>query len=147
MLSAARLRRAASTAYYALFHKVLRAGAKRFMGEGKEASPGYALLYRSFNHGRIKAVCESLNAATLNANLKRQLGRSAVSQDMRDFAYAFVALQEARHSADYDPVAVFLPSDVVALVGAADYAMAAFDRVAPNEQADVLALMPVNARG
>lgn len=144
--SEAQLRRAVSTAYYALFHRILAAGAERFMGAGLERSAGYALLYRSFNHGRMKAVCESLSAATLTGTLRRQLGRTAVGQDTRDFADAFAALQEARHLADYDPRAVFWPSDAVELVQAADYAMAAFDRVASDERADILALMLVNAR-
>ena len=70
-----------------------------------------------------------------------------VSQDLRDFAGAFSALQEARHLADYDPNAVFDPTDVFDLVNAAELAMIAFDRVEPAEQTDVLALMMVKTRG
>lgn len=145
--SEAQLRRAVSTAYYALFHTVLRAGAERFMGDGKRRSAGYSLLYRSFNHGRIKAVCESLDVKTLNKTLQQQLGRTAVSQEMRNFANAFSALQEARHLADYDPSAKFVFSDSADLVGAANVAMMAFEQVMPDERTDVLALMLVNPRG
>ena len=145
--SEAQLRRAVSTAYYALFHKVLRAGAERFMGPDKQQSAGYNLLYRGFNHGRMKSVCEALNVATLSKALQRQLGRTAVSQEMRDFVSAFSLLQEARHLADYDPSAGFVLSDSAALVEAADAAMTAFDQVMPDERADVLALLLVNVRG
>ncbi len=94
----------------------------------------------------MKAVCEALDVPGLKESLKRQLGRNAVSQNMRDFAKAFKVLQEARHLADYDPEAVLLPSDVRTLIGTASAAMEAFDRTTADEQADVLALMLVRAR-
>ena len=144
--SDAHLRRAVSTAYYAVFHNVLRAAAKRFMGADQEATAGYAILYRGFDHRRMKEICEALQPSTIKAKYAYHLRRTAVSQDMRDFAGAFPALQDARHHADYDPAAVFLPSDVSSLIDAAEVAMDAFDRTAPDEQADVLALMLVGAR-
>ncbi len=55
-------------------------------------------------------------------------------------------LQESRHQADYDPTIEFLPSDVASLADAADKAMAAFDRVEPDELTDVLALMMVRTQ-
>ena len=139
--SEAQLRRAASTAYYALFHKASRAAAERFMGPGRGSSAGYALLYRGLNHGRMRDVCKALDVPRLKDPWKRQLGK-----DARGFAADFVALQEARHSADYDPKAEFSPSGVSALIEAADNGLAAFDRIAPDERADMLALMLVGAR-
>jgi hypothetical protein len=144
--SDAQLRRAVSSAYYALFHKVLRAGAQRFMGPGTEARPGFNLIYRGFTHSRLKDVCKRLDAAPLAPRMQDQLGRRAVGQDMRDFASGFVALQELRELADYDSQAVFRQSDAIGSVEAAGLALQAFDRTAPEEQADVLALMLVNSR-
>jgi hypothetical protein len=94
----------------------------------------------------MKTACEALQVSTLNKKYKRCLGRTAMSQDMRDFAGAFPALQEGRHLADYDPAAQFPPSDVVSLIDAAEVAMDAFARTAPDERADVLALMMAGAR-
>lgn len=145
--SEARLRRAASTAYYALFHGIARAAADRFVGRESERSTAYALMYRGLNHGRMRDVCKALDASRLTESWKRQLGRDAVGQDARDFAADFVALQEARHAADYDPRSVFSPPGVSNLIEAADHGLAAFDRIAPEEQADILALMLVSARG
>ena len=145
--SDAQLRRAVSTAYYAVFHKLLRTAARRFMGEDQEESAGYALLYRSFDHQHMKVVCESLNVSMLKAKLQRQLGRKTVSTDMRVLASNFAMLQERRHLADYDPCAAFLPSAVASIVYAAEEAIKAFDRVAPDEQTDVLALMMVKTKG
>jgi hypothetical protein len=144
--SDAQLRRAVSTAYYALFHHILRAAALRFMGPGQEATAGYAILYRGFDHRRMKEICEGLQPSTMKGKYAYHLRRTAVSQNMRDFAGTFPELQDARHHADYDPVAVFLPSDVASLVDETEVAMDAFDRTAPDEQADVLALMLVGAR-
>jgi len=69
--SEAQLRRAVSTAYYALFHKVLQAAAGRFMGLNKETSAGYSLIYRGFDHRNMRTVCEALDVSTLKDSLKR----------------------------------------------------------------------------
>jgi len=140
------LRRAVSTAYYAVFHKILHAAALRFMGPGQEKAAGYAILYRSFDHRHMKMVCEALQVSTLKDKFKYHLRRNNVSQEMRNFAGIFPDLQDARHLADYDPAVEFLPSDVSSLIDAAELAMAAFDRATPEEQADVLALMMVRTR-
>lgn len=144
--SDAQLRRAVSTAYYAVFHLLVQEGAERFMGPGSQSAAGYGVLYRSFNHGRIKSVCEALNVTRLSKTLQQQLGRTAVSPDARSFADAFPALQEARHLADYDPSALFVLSNASDLIDAAEAAMATFGRITPGEKADILALMLANPR-
>ncbi len=116
------------------------------MGVGQEHTAGYALLYRGFEHQRMKSVCQALLASELSVKYRYCLRRAAVSQDMRDFASTFPALQEARHLADYDPAAEFVAFDVAALVDAAELAMNAFRRADAEEQADVLALLLVGAR-
>ena len=136
-----------STAYYALFHKVLQTAADRFMDMDKRHSAGYGILYRGFNHGRMKAVCEALNVTALSRSLQQQLGRTAVSEAMRDFASSFITLQTARHRADYDPSVSFSLVNSASLVEAAGLAMSAFDHVLPDEKADVLALMLAAPRG
>lgn len=75
-LSNAQMRRAVSTAYYALFHKVLRAAAERFMGPGQENASEFSLLYRSFDHHQMRNTCESLRVSTLKESRKRHLGRT-----------------------------------------------------------------------
>ena len=142
----AHLRRAVSSAYYALFHTVLRAAAERFMGQVPQA-PGYSLLYRSFDHQHMSRMCEELQRSTLRTKYRAALHCNAVSKDMQEFADAFPRLQSARHDADYDPVASFLPTDVAAAIVAAEFAIDAFNRAPPAEQADVFALLMVGARG
>jgi uncharacterized protein (UPF0332 family) len=142
----AQLRRAVSTAYYAVFHKILRTAADRFAGPDREQSGAYVMLYRSFDHGHMKRICEDLQVSTLRDKIKAQLRRDSVSQDTRDFAGNFPALQEARHLADYDPTIQFLPSDVASWIDVAEVAIEAFDRIASDEQADVLALLMVRSK-
>ena len=144
--SQAQLRRAVSTAYYALFHKILRTTADLFIGKDQEHSGAYAILYRSFDHGHMKRTCEDLQVSTLKDRTKGLLRRSLVSEDTRDFAGSFPALQEVRHLGDYDPTARFRPSDVASLIDSAEVAIEAFDRITPDERADILALLMVRSR-
>ncbi len=144
--SEAQLRRAVSTAYYAVFHQVLRAEAARFMGPGMEQTSGYRLIYRGFNHGRVRTICRALNVAKLSPAIQKQLGRGTVSLDMRTFSEYFGGLQDVRELAAYDPIALFSPSDAFDTVLLAETALATFDRVADDERANVLALMLLNPR-
>jgi hypothetical protein len=145
-LTDARLRRAVSSAYYAVFHTILRAAARRFMGGDGESAAGYGILYRSFDHRHMATVCDALQAPTLKDRYRRNLRKPSVGKDTRDFATIFPSLQAARHQADYDPMAAFAASDVASLIEIAEIAIAAFNRVAADEQADVLALLMVRIR-
>jgi hypothetical protein len=81
----------------------------------------------------MRIICEALAVSKLKDTLKRQLGRDAVSPDMRNFAYAFPVLQDVRHLADYDPTALFQQSDVASLIDATEVAMADFDRATDGQ--------------
>ncbi len=78
--------------------------------------------------------------------MKLDLGRAAISSDMRNFASIFPTLQDNRHAADYDPNVTFQSHRVIALIDLAEAAIAAFDRADPAEQADILALMMIRSR-
>lgn len=144
--SQGQLRRAVSTAYYAVFHTVLRSAARRFVGTTQSNADAYTMLYRSFDHGHMRKVCEDLRVSTLKERVRLQLRRTAVSQDVRDFADILPVLQDQRHIADCDPTASFLPSDAASLIGTAKTAIEAFSRVPAAEQADVLAMIMVRVR-
>lgn len=143
----AHVRRSISTAYYAVFHHVLSAGATRFLRDGKPDGAAFSILYRGFSHGRMRTVCQSLSQTRLGQTFARQFQRSAVSDDMRGFANSFLILQDVRHLADYDPLAEFSSIDARAFIDDAEAAIAAFDRAEPDEQDDVLALMLISTRG
>ena len=94
------LRRAVSTAYYAVFHALCGKMAETFV-------PAYiwksqVLFYRSLDHGRAKERCKKLGQNPLASNERAFFGFEAFSNELREFAN-FVLLQELRHRCDYDP--------------------------------------------
>lgn len=107
------LRRATSTAYYALFHQILRHGAFAFLPGGVENE--IADVSRWFTHAGIKDACTVVLQADSGKPLPqikkdsrtsvmalRSAGGGRVSPQLVTIADSFISLQEARHSADYD---------------------------------------------
>ena len=142
----ARLRRATSTAYYALFHHLAEAASSRFMGPGASATGGYLSLYRSFEHGIMRQAFITLTRPVVSARSARQLGRSTISPEIKFVAANFDTLQTQRQLADYDPQTLFRLNDVQSLIAASELAIVAFDQSPPDEQADVLAFLMVKPR-
>lgn len=137
----AEVRRSISTAYYALFHTVLTAGADRLFGAHERGRVGYVIVYRSFEHTRLKRVCEDAARSTVSPTLQRQIGRTALDSRLRDFANAFVLLQASRHAADYDPAIILNQDDALAAIDRAENAMTSFAAAPDDERSDLLALM------
>ena len=107
------LRRAASTAYYALFHAACRLVADGFIGRAgqKQARRAWTQAHRSVEHAHAKERC------------RNKVVPQRFPQPLQDFANAFVDLQILRHEADYDPNVTFTRSGVVAEVDRADQAI------------------------
>ena len=129
----ASLRRAVSAAYYALFHSITRrAGYNLLMGGS--ARSYRPILGRMFEHAKMKdAALKHRNARAddwLVTNAAMPL-----SADLRQVADAFLQLQAERHRADYDlrPSARFTRSETNDLVELAEDALAAWQRVSPDE--------------
>src|SRR5580692_11459942 len=78
----ANLRRAVSTAYYALFHLLVSAAVSYWRVERQRSS-----LARSFEHGRMKNACKNFRTQDIG---------------IRFVAETFVDLQLVRHDADYN---------------------------------------------
>lgn len=107
------LRRATSTAYYALFHQLVRHGAFDFLPDGGESE--VAEIARWYTHtGLLEAAGLVINAALPLplASIKkanrtsvmaiRTAAGGTIHPDIVTVADAFQSLQQARHSADYD---------------------------------------------
>jgi uncharacterized protein (UPF0332 family) len=86
------LRRAVSSAYYAVFHSFCLNCADTLVGTSKKSRPNHAWqqVYRGLDHGSVKSACEAAR------NIE-------FPQPIKDCADAFVELQKQRHNADYDP--------------------------------------------
>lgn len=96
------VRRAISTAYYALFHAITFHASAMFRPEYGNAS---LAIRRVYSHSAMKQSCKSFTTQkSLPTALAQKLGRIDYSppQDIREIAAAFVELQEMRHRADYD---------------------------------------------
>jgi uncharacterized protein (UPF0332 family) len=123
------LRRAISTAYYALFHGLAETAADRLIGSTSEVhrTPAWRRVYRALNHSEAKKACV-------------RSGQSNSSGDLLIFTTTFPDLQDLRHQADYDPNVRFQHSFVVAQVDEAEEALAALQRVGKAEQLDFITL-------
>lgn len=128
-----RLRRAVSTAYYALFHSILRGAGDAFVGANQRATPRYETMYRGFEHRLMKEICIAVDKQTLNPKAARAMGSTQVSQEIRDVASAFVTLQDRRHWADYAPSGKIPRSEARDLVDLSEFAASQL-RVADNDE-------------
>jgi uncharacterized protein (UPF0332 family) len=91
----ASLRRAASTAYYALFHLLISEAVANW--SQSECRP---LLGRVFEHGKMKQACNQVSRGrTEIPPLER---RVAPEDHLRVVASTFIQMQELREDADYD---------------------------------------------
>jgi len=98
----ASLRRAVSTAYYAIFHLLTTAAA----GEWKKPHQRIALA-RAFEHRRMKSACARTSAQ------KFPVYSAASGNHLRHVARTFVDLQDLRHLADYDNAGKWTRTEVM----------------------------------
>ncbi|MCU0912356.1 MAG: hypothetical protein MUE98_13765 [Rhodobacteraceae bacterium] len=116
------LRRAVSTAYYAVFHALAAECADQTIGRLNriKIKRAWAQAYRALDHGRVKAVCASSNSRVKGAYRR-------FPDAIRAFGDTFVALQTKRHAADYDPLSAPLSTtEVIAEIGTAERAILDF---------------------
>jgi len=115
----ANLRRAISSAYYALFHFLITESLE-VVAAGSDRRVKHQLR-RAFAHKDMKGVCKEYAAATgnppaqINKNLNK-LFNAAVQPQIRNIAKVFCELQEARHAADYDLSDKFYRTHVKTLI-------------------------------
>lgn len=113
----ASLRRAVSSAYYALFHCLSRECADLLIGgSGSDRSDAaWRQVYRALEHGPAKTKC------------RKQEAIRKFPVEIQIYASTFVELQEKRHSADYDSLAQVTESNVGASINAAGFAISVFE--------------------
>ncbi len=109
----ASLRRAVSSAYYALFHGLI-AEALMVLAPSQPNRLG-PLIGRTFVHGDMKKVCIGFGNSNPAASTATLLA-PPISPDITFVARAFVDLQDARHEADYDTLASFSKPDVMSKI-------------------------------
>ncbi len=115
------LRRAVSTVYYAVFHGMAECCADELFNRNRRGRPGWVRIYRALNHGRAREACLGSEVRSFPVQI-------------RDFASLFIALQDMRHMADYDPTAEFHKSEVVRLIDTAQDVLRDFERAGRLER-------------
>ncbi len=121
-------RRALSSAYYGLFHRLTTAGAAPFVLGGDALRFQAA---RAFNHAAMRKVCDAYVRSPerpFPPSLE-QLNPSKPDPRLIGVARAFARLQEGRYAADYDLSAAIQTADAARLVGLAETALADFDAI------------------
>jgi len=109
----ASLRRAVSTAYYALFHLLIREAVRNWRCDDHRAE-----LARAFDHGRMKKASQNVIHGKFRGSPAPAIAH------LKDVAKAFIELQDARHLADYDDSTHWSRTDTLKAV---DRASKAFD--------------------
>lgn len=121
------LRRAVSSAYYALFHHLVEHSCRCILGTSSDRRPYRNVLARAFEHGTMAKACKSFAGGTLPPNVRAKLpGAFQISVELRTTAEMFVNAQEWRHEADYDLSAAYSRSEVLAMINSVEQAISRF---------------------
>ena len=129
-------RRAISASYYALFHMLAGAGAQL-------VAPTDAVLRnqvaRAFSHTVTRKVCDACERSPKQPfpQALSHLNRGTADLRLVNVAATFALLQDARHLADYDMLAVFVLVDTVELIEAARSALDDFQAIRPDPDTQV----------
>jgi hypothetical protein len=132
------LRRAVSSAYYALFHGLIAQATQRTMGAGNDREADRYSVSRWYAHREIRAVCQWV--------VNRSAGRTVPDgvaalldtppPDLVAVAELFLALQQARHAADYDHMVELTLADTRAHVDTARDALGRLPRLSGDRVYD-----------
>ena len=131
----ANLRRATSSAYYALFHMLVDEACRVQVGAQHNQAPYRHVLGRAFAHAVMKEACKSFGGGTLKRGVAKGLPAGfAIPVEIRELAETFVDLQERRHLADDDLTERFKRSDVLSLIHVVEDRIQAFGQLASSNE-------------
>jgi len=94
------IRRVVSTAYYAVFHYMLRAAADLVIGRANRGTFRYNLAYCNVEHKRVKTLCGHIRQRNIDIQPYTPPGGFG---EIVSFAELVLNLREERHRADYHP--------------------------------------------
>jgi uncharacterized protein (UPF0332 family) len=134
------LRRAVSAAYYGVFHFALTAAADMVVGVGNRSTARYALVYRSVDHLRLRALCTQLSGTSPHPALQPYEPPGTFGP-IADFARVTGNLYEQRILADYDPSSNLTTNEVTVAISDAREAIKWFKQAAVEQQEAFLILL------
>jgi uncharacterized protein (UPF0332 family) len=132
----ASIRRAISTAYYALFHFLLEEATGILVGASQNDRQIRHLLSRCFVHGKMANACERIvglvkQQQTPPSSAYGPFARLILNQanDLQVVAKNFKDLQERRHRADYDLRHRYTKTQALRCIADVEEAMRALKRI------------------
>jgi uncharacterized protein (UPF0332 family) len=128
----ASLRRAVSTAYYALFHLLIREAVKNWKRPRERLT-----LSRMFEHSNMKRAClrkrDELQSRLNGHPASKQLTED--SAHLLNIAKAFTDLQHQRHLADYDSSSSWTRVDALEIISTVEVAFESWKSIRDNNEA------------
>jgi|ERR1700728_152641 hypothetical protein len=108
-LSRARVRRSISTAYYALFHFLLREIGRSVVGKEGKSLRRRRILARTISHKGVRTALDKVRGNTVDKTVADFLGAPgsasgtvATPHFVAELAKVFIDAQDKRHEADYN---------------------------------------------
>lgn len=132
----ASLRRAISTAYYALFHLFVNE-AVCLLIKGRNRRVLRQTLSRAFVHSQMKDVSQQFGRDQVSDKFRAALNGLMLQPELISIAKTFVDLQQARHEADYDVSRDFTKRDCLDLVGRVEKSFIDWNTVRGSLQSEV----------
>lgn len=134
----ANLRRAVSTAYYAVFHYLVDEACRAQIGTQNEQRGYRHALGRAFVHSVMKSACTSFGGGTLKDSVVKGLPKDRndtypIPKAIQNVAATFAELQEKRHLADYDLSERFKRSEVLTTIDEAKVHVQKFKELAVSD--------------
>ncbi len=128
------VRRAISSAYYALFHELVDAAVSRAVGSDPARQAERDVVSRWYRHGDLRTVAGWVVARAEGRKIPDPvvLLLGSPSPELVALADAFVALHEARNDADYSRNATITDDDALAYIAQARSAIARLPGLAGN---------------
>lgn len=118
------LRRAISTAYYAMFHALAISNADLIVGARTPANQSdWIATYRSLQHYRAENPLHGWP--------------HLFSPPVQNFAFVIGGIKRRRENADYNPVMDFAQNEVITWIDFAERAIIEFNAASPQERAMV----------
>ena len=133
---------AISTAYYGLFHAILKEAGRSVRGKHQTGIPvAYGLVYRSVNHDWLRDLCREVQKPTLTNRFKPYAPTNGFGPNIAEFAIAACELQQKRHAADYNVMIRVDRSDATVAIKTARDALVRFNKASESGRVAFLSLL------
>jgi hypothetical protein len=139
------IRRAIATAYYGVFHFILRQVADTIAGSGNHKTNLYNMVYRSVQHKPLRDLCNQFRGTTLGPNVKPYSPLDGFGPIVA-FAGLIYELYEQRILADYVPFRAFEEGKSRITVGYGREAVKHFKEAKLEQRAAFIALLTIKPK-